>query len=496
MSANNIYLSWWHQVLLMLNFERVKIKHEDPERRLKSFTVEPVLEYTDGEGTAEASRCIGCNICTQACPAGLDIGGYVRSTAVGDPAETVRIVFENLPFPAIIGRVCTHMCEDICVLYDDGGPIAIRHLKRFAADKFSDYSQVVNLPKRNFINKKVAIIGGGPSGLTLAYYLLIQGVQVAIYEGLPVLGGFMKTGIPRYRLPQETLDKEIGFIVSQGAEIHLNTKVGRDIKFEDLMSKYDAVYLGIGNHDPRMTGTPGSNTAGVYHALNFLQDVSLGSKIDVGKNVVVIGGGFTANDASRTSMRLGAEHVYIMYRRREIDRPGYPSMNAEEEMEETVEEKVQYMWEVTPFEYVSENGHLVGVKYWQNEMVIEAQGRAKPVPKKEKVLYIEADTVIEATGQEPDFSFLGDKYLRQLRLTSHGTPIIDEKGMTSIDGLFSGGDCTNAIRDLISAVRDADRATVGILEHLNVMDQIADDKWLPVLDRWKKYSATAGRSKK
>jgi NADPH-dependent glutamate synthase beta subunit-like oxidoreductase len=210
----------------MLNFERVKIKHEDPERRLKSFTLEPVIEYTEGEGTAEASRCIGCNICTQACPASLDIGGYIKSTAVGDPAETVRIVFENLPFPAIIGRVCTHMCEDICVLYDDGGPIAIRHLKRFAADQFADYSQIVHLPKRNFINKKVAIIGGGPTGLTLAYYLLIQGVQVAIYESLPVLGGFMKTGIPRYRLPQETLEPASSRRVHENRDTEIQASAG------------------------------------------------------------------------------------------------------------------------------------------------------------------------------------------------------------------------------------------------------------------------------
>ncbi len=478
----------------MLNFERVKIRHEDPAARLKSFKVEPLIGYSDQDGTAEASRCIGCNICTQACPSSLDIGGYIKSTAVGDPGETVRIVFENLPFPAIIGRVCTHLCEDICVLYDSGGPISIRHLKRFAADKFNDYNEVVKLPKRKFIEKKVAIIGGGPTGLTLAYYLLIQGVQVSIYEALPALGGFMKTGIPRYRLPQETLDKEINFITSQGAEIHLNTKIGRDVKFDDLKSKYDAIYLGIGNHEPRMTGTPGSNTNGLYHALNFLQDVSLGNKVEVGKQVVVIGGGFTANDASRTSLRLGADNVFIMYRRRAIDRPGYPSMNAEEEMEESIEEKVQYMWEVTPFEYVSENGHIVGIKYWQNDMVLEGTGRAKPVPKKEKVLYLPADTVIEATGQEPDFSFLGDNYLRQLRLSSHGTPIIDEKGMTSIDGLFAGGDCQNGIRDLISAVRDADRATLGILEYLNVMDQIADEQFLPILDRWKTYSPAAGRS--
>ena len=380
------------------------------------------------------------------------------------------------------------MCEDICVLYDTGGPIAIRHLKRYAADKFQDYSKILDLPKRNFINKKVAIVGGGPAGLTAAYYLAIQGVQVTLYEALPVLGGFMRTGIPRYRLPDEVIDKEINFILSLGVEVKTNARIGKDVKFADLMKNYDAVFIGVGNHKPRMTGTPGSDAKGIYHATEFLQRVNLGERIDVGKNVVVIGGGFTANDSSRVSLRLGAENVYIMYRRREIDRPGYPSLNAEEEMEESVEEKVQYIWEVTPFEYVAENGRVIGVKYWENEMVTEGHGRAKPVPQKDKVRYIQADTVIEATGQETDFSFMDDEYLKRLRLTPAGHIITNPQGMTSIPGLFSGGDSTNTARDLISAVRDADTAVIGILEYLNVMDQIADDRWLPYLDRWKKYT--------
>ena len=169
-------------------------------------------------------------------------------------------------------------------------------------------------------------------------------------------------------------------------------------------------------------------------------------------------------------------------------------MNADEELEETEEEGVHYMWQVTPFEYVSKDGHIVGMKYWENEMVTEGKGRAKPVPRKDKVLYMECDTIIEATGQETDWTFLGEEYMRKLRMTPQGQPIVNEKGMTSIPGLFTGGDSTNTLRDLISAVRDADKSTIGILEYLNVMDQIADERWIPVLDRWKKYSPSAGRS--
>jgi NADPH-dependent glutamate synthase beta subunit-like oxidoreductase len=476
----------------MLKFERVKIKSEDPEERVKTFDVEPVIGYTDNEAYAEGSRCIGCNICTQACPASLDIGGYVNSTAVHDPAQTVKIVFENLPFPAIIGRVCTHLCEDICVLYDTGGPIAIRHIKRYAADKFQDYGEVIHLPRKKFIGKTVAIIGGGPSGLSAAYYLSIQGVKVTLYESLPVLGGFMRVGIPKYRLPHDVIEKEVDFITSQGVDVYLNTKVGQDVQFEEILKSHDAVYLGIGNHKPRMTGTPGSDASNIMHATEFLRRTSLGEIINVGKNVVVIGGGFTANDASRTSIRLGAENVYIMYRRRDVDRPGYPSMNADEEMEETMEEKVTYVWEVTPFEYAKEGDRIVEVKYWQNEMVSEGRGRAKPVPKKDKILSINVDFVIEATGQESDYSFLGDQYMRMLKLTPQGQTITDQNGMTSIPGVFSGGDSTNFSRDLISAVRDADTAVLGILRYLNVMDQV-NEEVLPFLDRWKKFSPMSAK---
>ena len=476
----------------MLRFERVKIREEEPDTRTKSFTLEPLIEYSNDEATTEASRCIGCNMCTQACPASLDIGGYINSTAIGDPAQTVRIVFENLPFPAIIGRVCTHNCEDICVMYDTGGPLAIRHIKRYAADKFDDYSKIMNVKRRAFLNRKVAVIGAGPAGMSTAYYLAIQGVKVTVFEALPVTGGFMRVGIPRYRLPDDVIDKEMRYIQSQGVEIRLNTKVGKDVQFSDIMTEYDAVFIGVGNHRPRMTGTTGSEAENIMHATEFLGKIALGEHIDVGKNVIVIGGGFTANDAARISMRLGANNIKIMYRRRETDRPGYPSTNADEEMEETLSEGVDYMWEVTPFEYVREGNRIVAIKYWRNEMISDGAGRSKPVPMKEKTFTMDIDFVIEATGQETDFSFLGEDYAKRLKLTPQGHIIVDQSGMTSIPKLFSGGDSTNITRDLISAVRDGDTAVIGILNYLNIMDKV-NEEYLPLLDRWKKFSPISAK---
>ncbi|MCL4356578.1 MAG: FAD-dependent oxidoreductase [Candidatus Thermoplasmatota archaeon] len=476
----------------MLRFERVKIREEEAEKRMKSFTLEPLIEYSNDEATTEASRCIGCNICTQACPASLDIGGYINSTAIGDPAQTVRIVFENLPFPAIIGRVCTHNCEDICVMYDTGGPLAIRHLKRYAADKFDDYSKIINVKRRGFLNRKVAVIGSGPAGMSTAYYLAIQGVKVTVFEALPVTGGFMRVGIPRYRLPDDVIDKEMRFIQSQGVEVKLNTKVGKDVLFSDIMNDFDAVFIGVGNHRPRMTGTTGSDAENIMHATEFLGKIALGDHVDVGKNVIVIGGGFTANDAARISMRLGAKSIKIMYRRRETDRPGFPSTNADEEMEETLTEGIDYMWEVTPFEYVKEGNRIVAIKYWKNEMISDSTGRSKPVPMKEKTFTMDIDFVIEATGQETDFSFLGEEYAKRLKLTPQGHIIVDQSGMTSIPKLFSGGDSTNITRDLISAVRDGDTAVIGILNYLNIMDKV-NEEYLPLLDRWKKFSPISAK---
>ncbi|MGC8584738.1 MAG: FAD-dependent oxidoreductase [Thermoplasmata archaeon] len=450
----------------MLNFKRVPIKQEKPEERKKDFYRVVTLGYTKEEAMREASRCLGCGLCIQGCPARLDIPGYVQAIARGDFAGSLKIILRDLPFPQICGNICTHRCEDNCV-YNE--PVAIRHLKRFVGEQFNDYAPVVNHQKKKPTGKKVAIIGSGPAGLTAAYYLTQFGVECTVYEAAPVPLGELNLGIPKYRLSKDVIEKEYNFIKNAGVKFNFNTKVGKDITFDEIYRNYDAIFLGIGNMKPNPTGTPGSDGKYFYHALEFLKLVNLGEKIEIGKKVAIIGGGFTAMDSARTALRLGAEKVYVLYRRRAEDRPSYPSSNAEEEMEETVEEGVEFMWKVTPIEYVKDsNGYIKGIRYWKNDMVGSAkEGRLKPVPIKDFEFFLDVDTVIEATGQNVDFSFLPKDLFEKLRMNRNEI-WVDDNMMTSISKVFAGGDAVNETKDFISAVADGYRAFKGILRFLKI----------------------------
>lgn len=453
-------------LIYRLNFKRVPIKNVPPDERKGDFKKQVTLGYNKVEAMREASRCMGCGLCIQGCPARLDIPGYVQAIARGEFEKSLRIIMRDLPFPEICGNICTHNCEDNCVYSD---PVAIRHLKRFVAEQFSEYSKVLNHRKREKTGKKVAIIGAGPAGLTVAYFLTIFGVECTVYEALPVPMGMLNVGIPKYRLPLNVIEKEFNFVKEAGVKFLFNTQVGRDVPFSELMDTYDAVFLGIGTMKGNLTGTPGSDGKYVYHALDFLRKANLGEEIPIGKRVAVIGGGFTAMDSARTALRLGAEKVYVLYRRRAEDRPGYPSKNAEEEMEETVEEGVEFLWKITPIEYVKDsNNKIRGIRYWKNEMVSDGSGgRLKPVPIKDVEFFIEVDTIIEATGQSPDLSFLPPEISKNLKMKGNEI-VVDDNGMTSIPRLFAGGDATNSTKDFISAVADGNRAVKGILKMLKI----------------------------
>ena len=432
------------------------MRERPAEERVKDFR-EYVEGYSDEEAVIEASRCLGCGLCIDACPARLNIPKYVQAIADGNKQESLNVIFRNLPFPSICGRVCTHRCEYVCVLGKQGEPVAIRWIKRVAGDGFGDYHDGLELKQAPETGKKIALIGAGPASLTAAYYLTLKGHKCVVFEALPVAGGMMRVGIPRYRLPAEVIDKEVDFIRSVGVEIRLNTRIGKDIPFEKLREDYDAVFVGVGYHRGYLTNAKGTENKGVYEAIEFLRKVNLGEKVDIGEKVAVIGGGNTAIDAARVSIRLGAE-VTILYRRREVDMPA-----DQEEIHDARAEGVDLKTQTVPLEYLGRNGKLYAVKYANTEMIDQGPGK-RPRPRiiEGDEHIIEVDSVIEAIGQGYDLSFLPEEMADNTELLDRKHMKVDAKGMTVIPGIFAGGDLTNDTADIVSAVADGKRAAEGI----------------------------------
>jgi NADPH-dependent glutamate synthase beta subunit-like oxidoreductase len=450
-----------------VDYKRVPIKHYNAEERVRSLDMQTLMPYTLDEVVAESSRCLGCGLCIQGCPARIDVPGYQIAMANGNIEDGLRINFEKLPFVEVCGNVCPHPCEDSCILEDNKGSLATRHIKRFISEEIPDYKEVLKVKIQDLGgHPKVAVVGAGPAGLTAAFYLSINGIKVDIFEATDKAGGVMVHGIPPFRLPRESIKKEAEHVLSYGSRIFYNTRIGKDVTFESLMKDYSAVYIAIGNWKPTRIKIKGEELHGVYHALEFLNKINNGEKIDVGERVAIIGGGFTAYDAARISLRLGAKKVTMLYRRSAIDRPGYPSSNADEELDEAEEERVTFDWETSPFEYTGKDGKINGLKYWRNQMVDTGKGRRQPVPIKDKEYFLEADTIIEATGQREDLSFIPPEIMEKLTTTPSGDLLVNQYNMTSYPGIFAGGDITNKRKDIISGVADSGRASMGILLYL------------------------------
>lgn len=447
----------------LLKLDSVDFVNERPYlERNKDFLWE-LLGFKQPEARIEALRCMGCGICIQNCPAEMDIPEYLDAIGRAQDEDALKLFYRTNPFPEICGIVCTHRCENNCVLGIRGKPIQIKYEKGFAASKFGNYKKIVKSSIKEK-GKKVAIIGGGASGLAAAYYLRLNGFSVHILEAYKKLGGMMRYGIPRYRLPDDIIDKEINFILSTGVKVRLNTRVGSDITLKKILKDYDAVYLATGFHKGMMMGIPGEDAVGVLEAVKMLRDVNGGKSIKIGKKVVVIGGGDVAMDASRTALRLGAQEVIIMYRRREVDMPARV-----DEIETAKKETIRIMAQALPVEIMKKGKKLVGIKYVKTRMVDQGPGkRPKPVPLKE-IYEFTADMLIQAIGQKPDYSylqkFIGDK----LKLDKRGVRIIvDENGMTSIDGLYAGGDCVNHRGDIVSSVADAKKVARAISKRFGI----------------------------
>lgn len=426
--------------------------HTDTPRVKQSRKIAFELLMSDHEGDCQGP-------CKLNCPAGTSCQEYVKQIALGNEKEAVKIIKDKLPLPSSIGRICPHPCEKACRRKMVEEPISIAHLKYYASDidLFSNEKYMPELEAET--GKKVAIIGGGPGGLTAAYFLRKHGHDVTVYDAMPKMGGMLRYGIPEYRLPKAILDKEIESIAEMGVKMVNNTKIGKDITFDELKSKFDATVIAIGAWKSTKIGCVGEEADGVFGGIDFLREVALGNKPAIGKNVMVVGGGNTAMDACRTAVRLGAENVYVVYRRTRAEMP------AEDiEYAEACEEGVQFKFLCNPDEIISENGKVNAVKLQIMELgEPDASGRRSPVPVAGKFETVEVNSVIAAIGQKVNVGGFDE-----IELNARGIIAADEHSFrTSVDGVFAIGDATNRGASIaIAAIGEANKAAEVINGYL------------------------------
>ena len=398
--------------------------------------------------------------CSLNCPAHTDVQGYLKQIALGNDKEAVKIIKEKIPLPASIGRVCPHPCEEHCRRKFVEEPLSVAYLKAFAADNDLASAEPYKPETAKATGKVVSIIGGGPAGLSAAYYLRLAGHSVTIYDAMPEMGGMLRYGIPEYRLPKIVLAKEIKAIEKLGVLMKNNVSIGKDISFEEIRKNSDAVLIAIGAWKGSSIRCPGEELEGVLSGIDFLREVNIGKRPDIGKNVAVVGGGNTAMDACRTAVRCGAENVYVIYRRTRAEAP------AEDiEIEEAIEEGVNFKFLTNPAEISGENGKVKEIKLQIMELgEPDASGRRKPVPIEGKFETLEVDTVISAIGQK--CSAFG---LDSVELTKWGTVAANENNMlTNLEGVFAAGDATNNGASIaVDAIAEANLAAKAIDAYLN-----------------------------
>ncbi|MGH1846539.1 NADPH-dependent glutamate synthase [Enterococcus gilvus] len=442
------------------SYTKTPMKEQAPEIRNHNFD-EVALGYTLEEGQLEASRCLQCKNapCIENCPVMIDIPGFIKAIEDGEMPLAYEILSKYSNLPAICGRVCPQekQCEMVCRLGRSKKfePVAIGKLERLVADWALE--QPFEAKEASGEKGRVAVIGAGPSGLTVAGDLAKSGYDVTVYEALHAPGGVLTYGIPEFRLPKRIVKKEIDRIVAQGVKIETNVVVGKTITMDEIISDFDACYLSVGAGAPRFQGIKGTSLNGVYSSSEYLTRVNLmhgyefpkyDTPIQKSKNVVVIGGGNVAMDAARSAKRLGAEKVSIVYRRSLEELPA-----REEEYHHSVEEGIEYHWLTNPIEYMDDGaGRLKSVKCVQMELgEPDDSGRRRPIVIQGSEFIIEADTAIEAIGQGANKVLLDT--FPELALNKWGYIDADEETCaTSIPGVFAGGDIVTGAATVILAM--------------------------------------------
>ena len=454
--------------------KKTPMPEQPPGERVKNFNEVP-YGYTAEQAMAEAQRCLQCAkpLCMTGCPVNVNITGFLKLVADGDFRGAINIVKETNSLPAITGRVCPQeqQCEIVCALAKRFEPVAIGRLERFVADWEAAQVDLPIPQLRTLTGKKVAVVGSGPAGLTVAADLAKMGHHVTVFEALHEAGGVLVYGIPEFRLPKAIVRREVEYVCSLEVKLVKDFVVGRSATVDELLEEYDAVFLGSGAGLPWFLKIPGENLSGVYSANEYLTRSNLmkayrfpeyDTPIARGRRVITIGGGNVAIDASRTALRLGAEESIIVYRRSRDEMPARA-----EEIHHAEEEGVQLMLLTTPVAiHGNENGHVKELECIKNELgEPDASGRRRPVPIKGSNFRIPADIVVIAIGQSP--SPLIPKTTADLKTGEDGVVTTDnETGKTSKKGVFAGGDVATGGATVILAMGQGKKAAKAIDEYL------------------------------
>lgn len=452
-------------------------KELDPVERIKHFK-EVTSGYDEETAIREANRCLQCKkpVCIEGCPIGNDIPAFIELLREKKFEEGYWKIRETSTLPSVCSRVCPHefQCEGSCIRGKKGDPVAIGMLERYLVDWMVLNQKNMFKPCKITKGKKVAIVGSGPAGISVAFYLAHEGYECTIYESLPVFGGMLAVGIPHYRLPRDIIGTELYALKNCGVEIITGVTIGRDKTLQDLRDEgFEAIFLGVGAHDSRKLGIEGEEgTEGVLHGVDYLRRVLTGEELDIGRNVVVVGGGNVAIDVARTALRRGSDKVFILYRRSKDEMPA-----SKAEIHHLEEEGVRIEMLAAPIKVHTENEKMTGVECIRMELgEPDDSGRRRPVVKEGSNFMIEAESIIPAISQNVNHK--ADKGV-EFKLTSWGTYDVDPDTLqTNVEWIFAGGDNVLGPQTAAKAVYQGKVAAESIQRYLEGKN-LKDDRLFP-----------------